>query len=120
MQTRQDLINAITTGFPTNPFAVAYLQLCQASYVLPTSNIASTVASLPPIVTPGYWRCVWGPATDPDGGNLVFVAAYYDQPTGLPVFAAVVVRGTDFDVSDWGIIEQIWEDLDVTSQSPMP
>lgn len=120
METRQDLINAMTSGIPTNPFAVAYLQLCQVSYLLPTSQIPAAVQALPPIVTNGFWRCVWGPATDPAQGNLTYVAAYYDQPTGLPVFAAVVVRGTDVYVNDWGIVEQIWEDLDVTGQSPMP
>lgn len=120
MQTRQDLIHAITTGNPINPFAVAYLQLCQVSYLLPTSLIPNAVKALAPIVTNGYWRCVWGPATDSEGGNLAYVAAYYDAPTNLPVFAAVVVRGTDVYVNDWGIVEQIWEDLDVTSQSPMP
>ncbi len=120
MQTRQDLINAITSGIPTNPFAVAYLQLCQVSYLLPITQIPAAVQALPSIVTSGYWRCIWGPATDPHGGNLAYVAAYYDGPTGLPVFAAVVLRGTDAYVSDWGIVEQIWEDLDVTGQSPMP
>ena len=33
----------------------------------------------------------------------------------------VAIRGTDVDVDDiWGILEQIWEDLDVADQQPMP
>ena len=51
----------------------------------------------------------------------MFVAAYFMAGGLPPTFAAVVTRGTDVDVDDgWGIIEQIWEDLDITSQVPLP
>ena len=105
---------------PTDIFAVAYLQLCQVSYLDP-SLISAKVAKLPPLDPTGSWQCVWGPAQNSDDSNLVFVAAYFMAGRLPPTFAAVVTRGTDVDVDDgWGIIEQIWEDLDVTSQIPLP
>jgi hypothetical protein len=56
-----------------------------------------------------------------DESNLVFAAAYFMAGGLPPTFDAVVTRGTDVDVDDgWGVIEQIWEDLDVTSQVPLP
>jgi triacylglycerol lipase len=122
MSTRNELLQAVTTAFPTNPFAVSYLQLCQISYFLPASEIAPAVAALAPLggANDGYWKCEWGPASNSDQANLAFVAVYYDRPTHLPVVAVVCLRGTDVYVSDWGIVEQVWEDLDVTSQVPMP
>jgi triacylglycerol lipase len=105
---------------PTDIFAVAYLQLCQLSYLDP-STIAASVVALPPLDPGGSWQCIWGPAQNSDESNLVFVAAYFMAAGMPPTFAAVVTRGTDVDVSDaWGVIEQIWEDLDVTSQVPLP
>lgn len=105
---------------PTNPFAVAYLQLCQVSYLDP-SIIPSSVAGLPPLDPGGSWQCVWGPVQTRDESNLVFVAAYFMAAGMPPTFAAVVTRGTDVDVNDWwGILVQLWEDLDVTSQVPLP
>jgi triacylglycerol lipase len=105
---------------PTNIFAVAYLQLCQVSYLDP-STIAASVVALPPLDPGGSWQCLWGPAQNSDDSNLVFVAAYFMAGGMPPTFAAVVTRGTDVDVGDaWGIIEQIWEDLDVTSQVSLP
>jgi len=106
---------------PSDPFAVAYLQLCQVSYCDP-SQIAAKVAQLPSIVVGGgVWKCIWGPAYNSDDANLVFVASYSTGPNLPPVFAAVVTRGTDADVHDgWGVIEQIWEDLDVTNQVELP
>lgn len=117
--TIEDLKAAALEQGPTNPFAVSYLQLCQVSY-LPAEQIPTAVTSLPPLNPGGSWQCVWGPAQDSDDTNLVFVATYY-YGHGLPVFAATVVRGTDVENGDlWGVIKQIWEDLDVTNQVPLP
>jgi lipase (class 3) len=105
---------------PTDIFAVAYLQLCQVSYLDPATIRASVVA-LPPLDPGGSWQCIWGPAQNSYDSNLAFVAAYFMAAGLPPTFAAVVTRGTDVDISDaWGIIEQIWEDLDVTSQVSLP
>ena len=90
------------------------------SYLDP-SLISAKVAKLPPLDPTGSWQCVWGPAQNSDDSNLVFVAAYFMAGGLPPTFAAVVTRGTDVDADDgWGIIEQIWEDLDITSQVPLP
>jgi hypothetical protein len=114
------LKQSLLTPTSTDPFAVAYLQLCQVSYFLPISTIAPAVPNLPPLNTGGSWQCVWGPVQSPDEANVVYVAVYNYGP-GMPVFAAVVIRGTDVDVSDpWGVIEQIWEDADVLAWGPMP
>jgi hypothetical protein len=115
----QDLKKAASGAGPADPFAVSYLQLCQVSYMAP-SAIPAAVAELQPLNAGGSWQCAWGPFQDQEEGNLVFVAVYNYGP-GLPVLAATVIRGTDIDIDDpWGIIEQIWEDLDVTSQVNFP
>ncbi len=69
----------------------------------------------------GAWRCLWGPAQDSDEANLVFVAGYFPDTNLAPQSIVVTIRGTDVDVSDiWGILEQIWEDLDAADPQPMP
>ena len=95
----------------TDPDVISYLQLCQLSYQ-PPKVIPKAVAALPPLGPGGSWQCVWGPAHSPDQSNLAYVAAYYDSP-GVPVFAAVAIRGTDIAVDAWGVIVQMWEDFDV-------
>ena len=103
-----------------DPFTVAYLQLCEVGYYDP-AEIQAGVAALPPIDPTGSWQCVWGPGQSHHNANLVFVAAYTMAPGLPPTFAAVVVRGTDTDVNDaWGAVEQIWEDLDVAHEVPLP
>jgi triacylglycerol lipase len=105
-------------ALPSDPFAVSYLQLCQVSY-LPASSIPTVIKQVPPLDPGGSWKCVWGPAQDWDDSNLVFVAAYYSG--GIPVFASAVIRGTDIDIDDpLGVVEQIWEDMDATSQGQLP
>ena len=38
-----------------------------------------------------------------------------------PQSICVTIRGTDVDITDiWGILEQIWEDLDASDPQPMP
>lgn len=104
----------------TDPFVIAYLQLCEVGYYAP-ADIVAGVAALPPLDPTGSWQCVWGPAQSHHNANLVYVAAYTMAAGMKPTFAAVVVRGTDTDVNDaWGAVEQIWEDLDIAHQVPLP
>lgn len=106
---------------PTDIFGVAYLQLCQISYALPSSIPYLVSNKMPPLSADGRWECVWGPAESDDLANLVFVAAYYDGPGLPPTFAAVVTRGTDVDVDDfWGVLQQAFEDFYVIFQSTPP
>ena len=119
VDTREEVKQRMTqvSADPTNIFAVAYLQLCQVSYLDPT-DIPAAVVALPPIDSTGSWQCIWGPAQSSDDSNLVFVAAFV--MSGLPIFAAVVTRGTDVNIDDgWGVVVQIWEDMDVTRQVPL-
>ena len=53
----------------------------------------------------GKWQCTWGPATDPDDTNLVFVATYTDAPSVPPTCAIVVIRGTDVDTGAGRLVE---------------
>ncbi len=120
MITQEQVLQAATDSSPNNPFAISYLQLCQVSYLLPISQIPAAVAALPPLDSSGQWRCSWGPATNADQSNLAFVASYFGV-TGAPLLAVVTLRGTDLSVADgWGIVQQVWEDLDVTSAVPLP
>ena len=103
----------------TDPKVISYLQLCQLSYLRRPRHIRKAVAALPRLNSGGSWECVWGPAQSPDNVNLAYVAVYYESP-GVPVFAAVAIRGTDVAVDIWGFIVQLWEDLDVLDPQPFP
>ena len=102
----------------TDPYVVSYLQLCQLSY-LPPKAIRKAVAALPKPSPAGSWECVWGPAQSSDHANVAYVAAY-SESSGVPAFAAVVIRGTDLAVDAWGVLRQMWEDLDVLDPQPFP
>lgn len=124
--TPEAMKQAAAQGSPADIFAISYLQLCQISYFKP-EEIATAVGSMPPPgeMAPnpaiGNWSVVWGPAKDWDDSNLAYAAAYIDAPTGLPVLLAVCIRGTDVNVGDpWGILKQIFEDLDVPKQVALP
>jgi triacylglycerol lipase len=101
----------------TDPRVISYLQLCQLAY-LPPKAIPQAVAALPPLDPGGTWQCVWGPAQSSDQANLTYVAVYSES--GAPVFVAVAIRGTDVAVDAWGVIVQMWEDLDVLEPVPYP
>lgn len=106
---------------PDNPYVLAYSQLCEISYLPDPSKIPGEVKKLTPFNPSGIWDCIWGPVQSSDESNLVFVASYTLAQGLPPTFAAVVTKGTDVDINSyWGILEQIWEDLDVTLQSSLP
>jgi triacylglycerol lipase len=102
----------------TDPHVVSYLQLCQISY-LPASTIRRAVKALPRAALETRWECVWGPAQPVDQSNLAYVAAYYELPD-VPELVVVVIRGTDVAVDAWGVIVEMWEDLDVLEQVAFP
>src|ERR1700753_3361470 len=104
-QLQQAMIQA-PTG-PTDIFGVAYLQLCQISYAIPSAIPALVAKAVTPFSAGGKWACTWGPSTDPDDATLVYVATYTDSPSVPPTCAIVVIRGTDVDTGDfWGILKQ--------------
>jgi triacylglycerol lipase len=103
----------------SNDFAITCLQLCEVGYLSP-AEIPAAVVKMKPLTSGGQWQCPWA-AQDADQSNLAFVALYYANPATAPELAVVMIRGTDFDITDaWGKIEQLWEDLDCTNQAPLP
>lgn len=63
----------------------------------------------------GRWQMEWGPAYDHDNSNLMYAVSYREIASGLPIFAAIGIRGTDTQEHRkvLGLIRQIYEDLDV-------
>lgn len=97
------------------------LILCMASYLPDITIIPAGIQNATPLTPGGKWQCVWGPVQDSDQANLAFVAGYFPSPGVGPQTICVAVRGTDFDITDiWGILEQVWEDVDATDPQPMP
>jgi triacylglycerol lipase len=106
---------------PADALTLATLALCTASYLPDITTIPAAVARTPPLTTGGQWKCIWGPVQDSDESNLALVAGYFAGSNTGPQAVCVTVRGTDFDITDiWGMLEQIWEDLDVSDPQPMP
>jgi lipase (class 3) len=103
--------------------AVSCIELCVLSY-LAKATIGEKVNDpkrLPPLDPDGHWAFAAGPVENTDKANLAFVALYFAAPGVAPEFAVLVIRGTDLDVHDgWGIIQQLWEDLDVRNQARLP
>jgi hypothetical protein len=72
-----------------------------------------------PLTPGGTWVCSWW-AQDDDDANLAFVALHYSATGPVPDWAVLTIRGTDIDEWDiWGILWQIWEDLDFIIQTPV-
>jgi triacylglycerol lipase len=100
---------------------LATLALCTASYLPDITTIPAAVQSTPPLTAGGQWQCLWGPVQDSDQSNLALVAGYFPSPNAGPQTICVTLRGTDFDITDiWGMLEQIWQDLDASDPQPMP
>src|ERR1041385_5345602 len=97
------------------------LYLCSISYAADITTIPALVLKTPVRSVGGLWRCIWGPAQDSDQSNLAFVAGYFPNPSLGPQSICVTIRGTDVDVNDiWGIMEQVWEDIDGAFQVQLP
>jgi triacylglycerol lipase len=105
-----------------DPLTLATLYLCGVSYYTDIATIPAAVGGTPTLAPGPYWKCLWGPAQDSDQSNLAFVAGYFpNASTTTPQYICVTVRGTDFGITDiWGILEQVWEDIDATDPQPMP
>jgi hypothetical protein len=97
------------------------LYLCNISYADDIATIPGLVLKTPVRRVGAIWRCLWGPAEDSDQSNLVFVAGLFPNPSLGPESICIVVRGTDVDINDiWGIMEQVWEDIDGAYQTQLP
>lgn len=64
----------------------------------------------------GTWQMDWGPVVDASNSNLMYACSYREVASGLPIFAAVCIRGTDTQ-EHWnktdGLLKQLYQDLDV-------
>lgn len=111
-------------------FGLCYLMLCQLAYVAEDSGpeaIEQIKTQLPKMPVPpntvqGQWSLGWGPQIPNDGSNsnLMYAAEFLDTASGLPVFSAVVIRGTDTQAKPSGILKQVFEDLDAADQVVFP
>ena len=111
---------AITTDY----YALGYLALCVASYsdegASPDKVKAAIAANVPTIGqigdVPGTWTLDWGPAITTNllswKANLMFAASYRDPSTNIPIFTAIVIRGTDISAGFLGVVKQLHEDIE--------
>lgn len=97
--------------------ASSMVQLSYFAYNEPIDQIAIDVANpdmVFPAVPDSYWRCVWGPVTDPEKGNLLYGAGLFagspdDAVQPSPFLVAVVSRGTA-DPDTTGLLKDLYED----------
>jgi lipase (class 3) len=108
----------VNQALASNDFGIVCLQLCEASY-LPIGQIPDCVCHVNPLTPKGRWHVTWA-GQDSYDTNLAFVALYYKDGETKPDQAALAIRGTDIDEWDiWGILWQMWEDLDFLVQVPV-
>jgi hypothetical protein len=113
-------------------YGIVHLTLAAAAYIdegdLPaiTAALKQTItAKLPQLpapgdpngTIPGSWALDWGPGIDSDNSNLTYLCSYRN-PAGVPLFFAVVIRGTDTSARPLGVLDQLKEDLDAFHQVP--
>jgi triacylglycerol lipase len=111
-------------------YALCYLMLCNLAYAdedKAQAAVEQIINKLPTMPVPegpvqGKWSLSWGPVTPTDGSNsnLMYAAEFSDTVSGLPVFSAVVIRGTDTEARPSGILKQIIEDLYAADQTVFP
>jgi len=118
-------------------YGLVWLALAQLAYtdeaatVIPRvgTDLPTAVANLPDLPPPpgvtapaGWcrWRVEWGPVVTPDNGNLMYAAVCREQATGLPLCAALCIRGTDTQEHGElrGLLQEVYEDLDVAHTVP--
>jgi triacylglycerol lipase len=105
-----------------DPLTLATLYLCNISYAADITTIPGLVQKTPALATGGVWSCLWGPVQSSDQSNLAFVAGYSPQPGAAVQSICVTIRGTNIYLGEdiWGILQQVWQDLDATVQVPLP
>jgi len=105
-------------------YALGYLTLSIASYYIDAQGAPSPSDLISGIESQfsnaGSWQLEWGPAISSHDANLLCVASYRDQASNLPIFTAVVLRGTDIHTGPLGILSQLKEDLGGGTQQSWP
>jgi hypothetical protein len=104
----------------SNDYALGLLTLCWAAYYLAESDDPATLISSieSQFSNPGYWQLDWAPAFS--SAHLLYGASYRDQQSGLPIFEAIAIRGTEPDTSLFGILNQLQNDLGGGTQVTWP
>lgn len=104
-------------------YALGFLTLSIASYyaVDTSTPLATTISGIESQFSDaGSWQLDWGPGVSSHNANLLYFASYRDQASGLPIFGAVVLRGTDIHTGLFGILTQLKEDLGGGTQVSWP
>ncbi len=116
----------------TDYYALGYLALCMVGYLQEGAEpavieaaIAKEIPNLGQIGdVPGTWTLDWGPAITTSllswRANLMYAASYRDPASTLPIFSAVVIRGTDVGAGFLGVITQLKEDVEPGCQLLWP
>lgn len=123
-----DNVAAARLQVQTDFYALCYLMLCNLAYAAEDNGqkaVQQIVNLLPTMPVPngpvqGQWRLSWGPQVTGDNSNLMYGAEFLDSVSGLPVFSAVVIRGTDTQARPSGVVKQLVEDLDASNQVAFP
>lgn len=109
-------------------FGLCYLMLCNLAYAAENDGqkaVQQIKQSLPTMPVPdgtvtGKWSLGWGPQVTVDNSNLMYAAELVDLQSEMPVFSAVVIRGTDTQARPSGILKQLVEDLGAETQTIFP
>lgn len=119
-------------------YGLVWLALAQIAYTDEDARVVkgvgtdlpAAVAALPPLPAPPgmtapagawcAWTVDWGPCVTRDNSNLMYVATCRETASGAPIVAAVGIRGTDTQEHGElrGLLQQIYEDLDVGHKVP--
>lgn len=108
-------------------FGLCYLMLCQLTYGNENDahqTVTQIKQGLPALPVPmgtvrGVWRLAWGPAVIHDNSSLMYAAEFTDATSRSPVFATVVVRGSDIQATPSEILRTIL-DVDAAEQVVFP
>jgi len=117
-------LRVLTSDF----FGLCYLMLCNLAYADENDGqkaVQQIKVSLPTMPVPdgtvaGKWSLGWGPQVTADNSNLMYAAEFLDSQSQLPVFTAVVIRGTDTQAKPSGILKQLMEDVGAERQVVFP
>lgn len=109
-------------------FGLCYLMLCNLAYADEDDGqkaVQQITQSLPSMPVPagtiqGKWSLGWGPKFSPNNANLMYAAEFLDLESELPVFSAIVIRGTDTQAKPSGILQQLVEDASAEKQVIFP
>lgn len=100
---------------------IAYTDDASAQIAQVTTDLPLRIAALAPLPGPapgaapvaGQWVTDWGPVYSNENANLMYAVSY--RANGVPLFAAISIRGTDTSemYTPLGLCTQLAQDFDV-------